>query len=299
MTVERNASKNTIVGYERDLSDFIEYINAANLSDHIDHLAIRGYLAHLQSSGHSRATIARHLAAVRSFFKFLCRQNYLAVNPAKGVSTPKRERKLPKFLHIEEISSLMNAPDNSPFGLRDKAILETLYATGIRVGELVGANLADLDTVSGYLRVLGKGSKERVVPVGSKAMDALAVYLGEARPVIQDRARKVFGRQPEGRGGGGDDDAEEAIFLNKMGNRLSARSVQRMVDKYIRRACIRGKMSPHAFRHSFATHLLDRGADLRAVQELLGHANISTTQIYTHVTREKLKTIYNRSHPRA
>ncbi|HHV61534.1 MAG TPA: site-specific tyrosine recombinase XerD [Firmicutes bacterium] len=297
MTVERNASKNTLESYEKDLRDFIRYINGANLGDRVDHLAIRGYLAHLQSGGYSRATIARRLAAVRSFFRFLCRQNYLAVNPAKGVSTPKRERKLPKFLHIEEISSLMNAPDNSPFGLRDKAILETLYATGIRVSELVGADLADLDTISGYLRVFGKGSKERLVPVGRKAMEALAVYLSEARPAIRERARKVFGRQPGG-GYGGEDD-EKAIFLNKMGTRLSVRSVQRMVDKYIRRACIRGKMSPHTFRHSFATHLLDRGADLRAVQELLGHANISTTQIYTHITREKLRTIYKRSHPRA
>lgn len=291
LELEKGVSPNTLEAYGHDIRCFIDFL--AEVLEETDdptkvgHLEVRAYLASLQKARYSRRTIARRLAAVRSFFAYLCRKGICEANPARGVSAPKLAKILPRFLHEGDVASLMEAPPaGTPLGLRDKAILETLYAAGLRVGELVGLNIGDVDLEHGFVKAFGKGGKERVVPVGERARIALNEYIEKGRPHLL-RAR------PDGRRDPG------ALFLNYRGGRLSARAVQLMLDRYIKEVSIDKKVSPHAIRHSFATHLLDHGADLRAVQELLGHVSISTTQIYTHVTREKLKLVYDRAHPRA
>ncbi len=287
LALEKGVSSNTLDAYAHDIRCFIDFLDAALQKDaaisQVTHLEIRAYLASLQKARYSRRTIARRLACVRSFFAYLCRRGICATNPARGVSAPKLGRMLPRFLHERDMESFIQCPPaDTPLGLRDRAILETLYAAGLRVGELVGLDIGDADLERGFVRAFGKGAKERVVPLGDRAVDALKEYIERGRPALA-------GTRP----------APGALFLNYRGGRLSARAVQTMVDRYIRQVSIDKKISPHAIRHSFATHLLDHGADLRAVQELLGHVSISTTQIYTHVTREKLKLVYDRAHPRA
>ncbi len=287
LTVERNLSPNTVEAYSKDLQDFLDFLVGKEGYEEvdvgqIDNLMIRGYLAQLLQDGYSRKTIARKLSSLRAFFKFLCIRDIIESNPAVQVSTPKQPKKLPNFLHIEEMERLIegvSSPD--PLGLRDRAIFELLYATGIRVSELVGMNVGDIDWGFKYIKVFGKGRKERVVPVGHKALDALENYIDNGRPNLLE------------------DPLEKALFLNRFGTRLTARSVRRIIDKYIQQMAVTQKVTPHVFRHSFATHLLDRGADLRAVQELLGHANISSTQIYTHISQKQLKKVYDQAHPRA
>ncbi len=283
LRVERNLSPNTIEGYSSDLQGFLDFLgDEEKRVEEIDYLVIRGYLAYLARAQYSRRSIARKLSSLRTFFSFLCQKGILEVNPAQSVSTPKQPRALPEFLHIDEIESLIeSASSPDPLGLRDRAIFELLYATGIRVGELVGLDIKDLDYGFKYIKVMGKGRKERVVPVGEKALDALQNYLENGRPLLDKGS------------------ATDAMFLNKFGTRLTDRSVRRIIDKYIRIISINKKVTPHVFRHTFATHLLEGGADLRAVQELLGHVDVSTTQIYTHVTKERLKKIYDKAHPRA
>jgi integrase/recombinase XerC len=289
LKLEKNVSDHTVKAYKQDLEQFSEFVKLkhqleiSNLSGltAIKHLEVRRFLALLQSEGYSRSSIARKLAAVRSFFRYMCREGYLQDNPAANIATPKLRKKLPQFLYLEEAKMLVEAPDTTGvLGCRDRAILEMLYAAGLRVSELTNLSLGDLDFTVGYVKVLGKGAKERIVPVGRQAIAALKHYLERSRPILIK-------------------EKENAIFLNRNGTRLSSRSVRRIVDKYIKQVSIERAITPHSLRHSFATHLLNAGADLRTVQELLGHVSISTTQIYTHVTKEKMKSVYDQTHPRA
>lgn len=289
LRIEKSASALTIVSYRTDLYQFFDFL--AGLSDMsreeipdkaLNHRSVREYLAAMQDDGLSRSTMARKLAALRSFVKYLCRENILAGNPIATVSTPRQEKKLPRFLYPVEVEVLLTAPDISqPVGKRDRAILETLYCTGVRVSELVGMNLADFNPEEDFTLVKGKGSKERLVPIGSRAKEALQGYIEFARPHLLKNNKPT-----------------NALFINKYGTRLSARSVRNIINKYVEQAALNQKVSPHTLRHSFATHLLNAGADLRSVQELLGHVKLSTTQIYTHLTRDDIQRIYNKSHPR-
>lgn len=275
LEIEKNYSKHTILNYQIDLGDFKEFLKDTPL-ENVDYLVLRKYLALLKEKNFQSRSVARRLSALRSFFKFLNRESYLKTNPILGLSTPKQEKHLPSFLSENEIRQLIDAASSKDErGLRDKAIIETFYSTGIRISELVGLNIDDMDLISGTVKVLGKGKKERLVPIGEHAIRAIRVYL--------DNRKK----------------SSDVLFLNKNGSRISDRGVRDVVGKYIRLASIKKGVSPHTLRHSFATHLLDHGADLRSVQELLGHANLSTTQIYTHLTTEKLKNVYDKAHPRA
>jgi len=290
LQLQKNASPNTVESYQKDLFDGIDFFSAAlNKRDSdlvpidVNHNLMRRYMAQMQQKGLARNTIARRLAAWRSFYKYLCREDYLEQNHLVGVATPKGDKKLPLFLIPDQLKLLLEAPDcATPLGQRDAALLEMLYAAGIRVSEVVGLDLGDLDLSNGMLKVFGKGSKERLVPFGSYAVAAVELYIRDGRQkLIKDVA--ISG---------------QAVFLNKFGNRLSDRGIRKIIDKYIEVGLNSG-ISPHTFRHTFATHLLDNGADLRSVQELLGHARLSTTQIYTHVSVEKLKGVHKKFHPRS
>lgn len=289
LRIEKNVSNLTVISYRTDLNQFFDFladryqVPVDKISiDILNHKAVREYLANMQDEGLSRATMARKLASLRSFIKFLCRENILTGNPIATVATPRQEKRLPRFLYPEDINALLNAPDSSkPIGKRDRAILETLYCTGVRVSELAGMDISNLDPEDDFIKVMGKGNRERLVPIGSKARQALKEYINSSRPFL---GKKI--------------DCEDALFLNKYGNRLSARSIRNIINKYVQQAALNQKVSPHTLRHTFATHLLNAGADLRSVQELLGHVKLSTTQIYTHVTRDKIKTIHNNTHPR-
>ncbi len=279
LEIERNASKHTLVNYSIDLKSLSEFLKDEPI-EKVDYVVLRRYLASLKELKLSKVSIARKIASIRSFFKFLFREGIIKNNPASSLSTPKRDKHLPKFLDEKEIVLLLESPGKEDeSGLRDAAILETLYSTGIRVSELVGLNIVSVDQIGGVIKVLGKGKKERIVPIGDRALQAIRDYLKKRRLA------------------GGKDD--RALFFNKNGGRLTDRSVRRIINKYILKTSIQQKISPHTLRHSFATHLLDHGADLRSVQELLGHANLSTTQIYTHITTERLKSAYEKTHPRA
>jgi len=291
LRLNRNYSNKTLAAYERDLKQFEEYLSETGHPGNADPSLVdsdvaRSYLFKLKESGCSNRTIGRKLSALRSYYKYLALQGMVAVNPFAGVSSPKYTRRLPGFLHIHEIDHLMESIDTSDIlGIRDRAILELLYASGIRLSELTGLTLGSLDLNAGYIRVFGKGARERIVPIGEQAIEWLRTYLTDARPLLAGRAK--------------DDSCADAVFLNRFGYPLSGRSVQRLLDKHLKRMASLVKASPHALRHSFATHLLEAGADLRSVQELLGHVNISTTQIYTHVSRERLAKVYRDAHPRA
>lgn len=284
LQIEKNASDHTISNYLIDLNDFWSFLNSKGISSliNVTYLDVRGYLAFLNKKTYAKKTIARKLSSLRSFYRFLLRENYIEVNPFKMVSTPKLDKKLPNFMYPDEILELLQIPDvKTVLGNRDRAILEVLYASGMRVSELVNLDLDSLDLTSGTALVFGKGKKERYVPLGVYSVKAVENYLQESRSKLIQREQ------------------EKALFLNKFGNRLTDRSVRRIVDKNVSRLSFSKKISPHTLRHTFATHLLNNGADLRTVQELLGHVNISTTQIYTHVTRERLQDIYRNHHPRA
>lgn len=290
MRVEKSASSLTLISYRTDLSQFFSFmadkygISREEIPGELfNHKSVRAYLAYLQQQGLSRATMARKLASLRSFVRYLCRENVLPGKPIAAVATPKQDKKLPRFLYPVEIEMLISAPDmTSNAGKRDRAVLETLYATGIRVSELVGIDLKDIDLASTMVKVKGKGNKERIVPLGSKARESLTIYINEARNSF---ARKAS-------------EGNNALFLNKYGKRLSERSIRNILNKYVEEVALNQKVNPHMLRHSFATHLLNNGADLRSVQELLGHVKLSTTQIYTHLTRENIKNIHNETHPR-
>ena len=278
LDIERNASKHTLINYSVDLKSLSEFLKEEPI-EKVDYVSLRRYLAHVKELSLSKVSIARKIASIRSFFKFLFREGIIKNNPASSLSTPKRDKHLPKFLDEKEIVLLLESPDKEgEAGLRDRAILETLYSTGIRVSELVGLNMDHIDQIGGIIKVYGKGKKERIVPIGERALQAIRDYLKARRPVAKET---------------------KALFFNKNGGRLTDRSIRRIINKYIIKASIQQKISPHTLRHSFATHMLDHGADLRSVQELLGHANLSTTQIYTHITTERLKSAYTKAHPRA
>lgn len=288
----RGMSRHTLVNYRIDIESFWKTMQELQIKDlsEVDHSVIRRYLAELAAKKYARRTISRRLSSIRSLYKFLCKNEYLSSNPLLSVTTPKLDKKLPSFLMADETARLMESIGTStPLGLRDRALFETIYAGGLRVSEAVGLNMDGVDLRAASLRVLGKGNKERIVPIGREAVSALHHYISYGRGRLLQKNRKA---QPVTGG-------QAPLFLNRDGGRLSARSVRRSLNGYIQNLALAKKVSPHTLRHSFATHMLDNGADLRVVQELLGHANISTTQIYTHVTAERLKNIYNAAHPRA
>jgi integrase/recombinase XerC len=282
LAVEKGYSANTVRAYERDLAMLAEFLHGRGraLTEATVH-DVRAFMASLQARGLARSTLARRTAAVRSFYKFLVQNALQSTNPMRALRSPRREQRLPHFLTVEEVERLLARPDTAAWaGRRDLAMLETLYGAGLRVGEMVALNHDDLDLRGGLLRVRGKGKKERIVPAGRCAVAAVRAYLA----------------QP---GGSPTRDAR-AVFVNaRDGRRLTARSVRRIMDRYAALAGLGPELSPHSLRHSFATHMLSNGADLRAVQELLGHENLSTTQIYTHLSHEHLKATYDRAHPRA
>lgn len=286
MQYQRNVSPATLRAYGSDLEHFTEFLQGSGVPprpDRVDPLVIRAWLTALHRDGQERSSVSRKISTLRSFFRYLVREGKLTENPADRISLPRVKRKLPRHLNVEEACLLVEAPDSSTaLGSRDRAMLEILYATGLRVAELTGLNLDHIDLRAMILRALGKGNHERMVPFGKQARKALRVY---------------FKRREELCGRGLPD--PDAVFLNYRGGRLTTRSVRRTLDGYIRRTAVRNRISPHGLRHSFATHLLDAGADLRSIQELLGHASLSTTQRYTHVSTERLREVYKKSHPRS
>ncbi|HXD88855.1 MAG TPA: tyrosine recombinase XerC [Urbifossiella sp.] len=286
--LEKNASEKTVKSYREDLSQALSFARDRLKKDSISPVdwttrLLRAFVSWLHEKGYAKSTVARRLAAVRSFGKYLCRQSVLGVNPAQGLRGPRPEKKLPHFLTVADVQILLTAPPDADWaGRRDRAILETLYSAGVRVSELVGLDLADADLEDGVATVRGKGKKERLVLLGPAALAAIQQWLPE-RAALMELARRP----------------SDAVFLNKNGGRLTTRSVGRLLTKYLRIAGLDPRTSPHTLRHSFATHLLDAGADIRGVQELLGHKSLNTTQVYTHVTTQRLQESYQKAHPRA
>ncbi len=284
LAVERGLSKNTLVSYRTDLTGYISFCSKHGLEllEQADRDMIMSYLFQLQIDGRSPATIARHLASIRSFYRYLVREGTLRKDPSVDLESPRPAKKLPRVLTIEEVDHLLAQPlIGEPAGLRDKAMLELMYATGIRVSELVSLNLVHINIENGYIRCFGKGSKERIVPLGDVAARYLKEYLARGRSKLVKAG------------------SEKALFVNQHGRRLTRQGFWKIIKKYAMKAKIETKITPHTLRHSFATHLLENGADLRSVQEMLGHVDISTTQIYTHLTTKRLRKVYDRSHPRA
>jgi integrase/recombinase XerC len=287
LSVERNAAALTAKSYREDLISLADYLTQAYgrapEPAEITPLDLRGYVSALHEAGYAKTSVARRLASLRTFYKFAQREGLANSNPAKPLRNPRPDRKLPHFLSTDEVGRLLGAPDgDTPMGLRDRAILETMYSAGLRVSEAVGMNDGDLDLSQGLVRIRGKGRRERLAPVGSFASKALARWL---------KRRVLAGKESSA--------ALAPVFTNKFGRRLTTRSVHRMLLKYLKITGLDLRTTPHTLRHSFATHLLDRGADIRSVQELLGHKSIVTTQIYTHVSTAGLRAVYERAHPRA
>lgn len=286
LLVEKGLAQNTIVAYERDLKGYTSYLQEVEkLSSlqNVQRIHIVRFLQHLKEEGKSSKTLARHIASIRAFHQFLLREKVVDQDPSVHIDTPRHERSLPKVLSLQEVEKLLDSPKATDhYGLRDKAMLELLYATGIRVSELIGLNLGDVHLSMGFVRCIGKGNKERIIPLGQAATVAIQTYLDEGRPKFVSKKYK-----------------DEALFLNHHGKRLSRQGFWKILKRLTAEAGIQKELTPHTLRHSFATHLLENGADLRAVQEMLGHADISTTQIYTHVTKTRLKDVYSQFHPRA
>ncbi len=312
LRVERNASDLTLKSYREDLEALIEYFmelydGRIPKPSEITTLELRGYVAAMHDAGYAKSTISRRLASLRSFFKFGLRDGYVTENPAKPVRNPRGKRNSPHVLTTQQVGALLLAPPLADvFGLRDRAILETMYSTGVRVSELVGMNLGDLSLDEGIVRVRGKGKKERFAPVGSFATQSLKDWFVFRRDLLLGRINAVgksnptqSTARPSKRQRPKSDTPESPVFLNKFGGRLTTRSVGRMIEKYLKEKNLDKRTTPHTLRHSFATHLLDNGMDIRNIQELLGHANIVTTQIYTHTSTKTLLEIYEKAHPRA
>jgi integrase/recombinase XerC len=282
LKAEKNYSEHTLLNYRHDLQRFYRLLDGRALKE-VSKDTARSYLAKMSEEGLAKRTMSRRMAALRTFFRFLVREGEIHKNPLAAIRNPKLDKKLPIVMEETEVARLLDAPQDDLTGRRDKALMETLYSTGMRVSELVGLNVDKVDFIGGVCRVMGKGAKERLCPIGDRALRCIRRYM-------EIRAQEGF---PD-RG---------AVFLNhsknKKGSRLTPRSVQRLIDSYIEKTSKRQKVSPHSLRHSFATHLLNRGADLKSVQELLGHENLSTTQIYTHVSSQRLKEAYAKAHPRA
>ncbi len=284
LSVEKGLSKNTLESYQRDIRSFLNYIKQKNVKKpgQVKRELIVSYLGDLREKGQANASISRSLASLRSFFNFLLQEGVVNDNPAQQVDPPRIDKKLPQVLSFEEVENLLKQPSEvDPIGLRDKAMLEVLYASGIRVSELVLLNLPDFDPEVGFLRCRGKGMKERIVPIGSMAVRNVQEYIARCRSNLVK------------------DDEEIALFVNHHGRRLTRQGFWKILKKYAQKANLNGAITPHTLRHSFATHLLENGADLRSVQEMLGHTDISTTQIYTQITRRKIREMYDKTHPRA
>ncbi|GHI01442.1 site-specific tyrosine recombinase XerD [Neobacillus kokaensis] len=286
LIVEKGLAQNTILSYERDLKSYIHYLKEEeSIKDlnSVQRIHIVHFLSSLKDHGKSLKTIARHIASVRAFHQFLLREKITEQDPTVHLETPRLERALPKVLSLQEVETLLDAPKlHDHFGLRDKAMLELLYATGIRVSELIGMDVENINLSMGFIRCVGKGSKERIIPIGTTAMEAVKLYLDRGRPQFISKKQ-----------------ADHALFLNHQGKRLTRQGFWKILKKLARVAGIDKELTPHTLRHSFAAHLIENGADLRAVQEMLGHADISTTQIYTNVTKAKLTDVYRKFHPRA
>ncbi len=284
LKVERGLAKNTLDSYRRDLKKFVGYLrrNGINTLNEVDRRMIMSFMEDLHNQHRAPATISRNLAAIRSFYSFLTQESLVKANPTTELDAPKIPKRLPNVMTVSQVAILMEQPNgNNAAGLRDKAMLELLYATGIRVSELVDLNLVDVNLEMGFLRCLGKGSKERIVPMGKSAIEAIDAYLQKGRGKLIRNSE------------------DQAVFVNIHGGRLTRQGFWKILKKYVRQAGFQGDITPHTLRHSFATHLLENGADLRAVQEMLGHSDISTTQIYTRVTAIHLRDVYQQSHPRA
>lgn len=281
----RGLSDHTIESYRSDLLQFTVFLEESLKMDRltgVDTLAIRAFLAELHQRQLARSSIARKLASIRTFFRYLIREGLIENNPARLVSTPRLDKKVPARLEQNEVEKLLDCPDvSSPLGRRDRALLELLYATGLRVGELVAIDLSRLDRENRLVRVQGKGGKERIVPFGELAAESIELYLRDRLEIVR-----------RGRG-------TDALFLNARGGRLTARSVRRLLTRYLREAALKSRLSPHSLRHAFATHLLERGCDLRSIQELLGHQSLSTTQKYTNLSTQRLLDVYEKAHPKA
>ncbi len=284
LQVERGLALNTLESYERDLRKYIDFLSKQNIKDFnkTNKSVIIAYLLYLRKIGLANSTVSRSSSSIRSFYQFLVREGFLDNDPTVSLELPKTEKRLPKVLSIKEVDLLLSQPNTKKIlGLRDKAMLELIYATGIRVSELINLDINSIDLKMGYAKCLGKGSQERIIPVGSQANNALEQYILNAR-------KKLIGKK-----------REDALFVNQHGSRLTRQGFWKIIKRYAKKAKINKKITPHTLRHSFATHLLENGADLRSVQELLGHADISTTQIYTHITQKHLKEVYFKNHPRA
>lgn len=284
LVVEKGLTKNTVESYNRDLQKFISYLDKNNIQDlsYVSNIEIISFVLELKSQGLSSKTVGRNLSALRMFFKYLVRENFLKIDPTVNIESPKIRPNLPTVLSVSEVDSLLSQPDIKTMrGLRNKTMLELLYATGVRVTELVSLKIKSLNLEVGYLIAFGKGSKERIIPIGDTAKHFLNEYLINIRPKYLKGKTSTF------------------LFLNPSGGKLSRQGFWKIIKRYALQAGINKKLSPHTLRHSFATHLLERGADLRSVQIMLGHVDISTTQIYTHITQERLKKIHQQYHPRA
>ncbi|WP_226679783.1 site-specific tyrosine recombinase XerD [Sutcliffiella horikoshii] len=285
LVVEKGLASNTVVSYERDLKSYLLYISKVeeiSSMDAVSRPTIIQFLKFLTENGKSSKTIARHIASIRSFHQFLLREKVTTQDPTVHIDRPKQEQKLPQVMSLEEVQALLDSPDTSKvFGIRDKAMLELLYATGMRVSELISLNLSDVHLTMGFVRCVGKGNKERIIPLGTMAQNAITNYIEESRSQLLKKK------------------TTDALFVNLYGNRLTRQGFWKILKKLTKEAGIEKELTPHTLRHSFATHLLENGADLRAVQEMLGHADISTTQIYTHVTKTRMKDVYSMFHPRA
>ncbi len=287
LDVEKGYSPHTLTNYQRDVEDFLAFAEEPPDLAALDPLFVRSYVYHLNSRCKS-SSVARKLSALRTFFRFLIREKIVASDPFSQVSMPKQGKYIPVFLTVDEVFSLLEAPDGrDTFAMRDRAMLELLYATGMRVAELAGLNLDRVDFQAGMVKITGKGNKERLVPTGDPALDMLNLYLPQRQELTAARVKR--GNKPE----------KDALFLNVRGGRITTRSIERLVSFYAGRAGLLAQVTPHALRHSFATHLLEMGADLRSVQELLGHASLSTTQKYTHLTIDHLMEVYDAAHPKA
>lgn len=285
ISLEKGFSNNTVFSYENDLKRYIQFLNDQKIRqvEQITSSKIQDYSEFLSKQGLSVTTIARNFSAIRGFHKFLIEENQTKKNPTEFLETPHLSRKLPEILSVDDISKLMNSPDiESPNGIRDRAILECLYGCGLRVSELIDLKIEQLFIDEEMLRIFGKGNKERIVPMGKEALHWLKLYLARVRPVL---SRGMTSRN--------------IIFLNRFGKQFSRMGLWKIVQKHVRQANISQRVYPHIFRHSFATHLLENGADLRAVQEMLGHVDISTTQIYTHLSKQYIREVYKEFHPRA
>lgn len=284
ISVERGLAPNTIESYYRDLQNYLRFLKSQNITDlkFTSKTTIISYLLLMQKNGKASSSISRACAAIKSFYHFLMRERYIDEDPTINLNTPKLEKKLPRVLTVEEVEKLLEQPDiRDPLGFRDKTMLELLYSTGIRVSELISLTTEDVNLDMGFLRCTGKGSKERIVPIGSFAITYLKEYINNVRRLLVK------------------DKNSDVLFVNHFGKALTRQGFWKIIKKYAKMAGIDKEITPHTLRHSFATHLIENGADLRAVQEMLGHADISTTQIYTHLTKTRIKEVYDKTHPRA